>query len=299
MQHIKFQNQDCILVENKKIQVIISQTIGPRILGFNFHGANNLLAELPDCKTSLPDGSEYHFFGGHRFWIAPENIPLTYNHDDRPVEIRSLQDTVIIKKKLELPSEIEKTVRIKLNPESAKVEIEHILKNFGRRPFEGAAWAITQLKPGGIAMLPQSKLKSGLLPNRSLVLWPYTDITCPQVRCGNDCILVETEMDSPFKIGFPNPRGWLAYWLDRFLFVKHAQYFERLEYYDMGSSSEFYCKDQFLELETLGPKTILEPGESLSHFETWELFEDVDRPENEGDVAGLVEKLGLDNWKAL
>ncbi len=61
----------------------------------------------------------------------------------------------------------------------------------------------------------------------------------------------------------------------------------------MGCSSECYCNDQFLELETLGPKTKLNPGESVSHVEIWELLENVSRPENEVDVAMMVENLGI------
>jgi hypothetical protein len=34
---------------------------------------------------------------------------------------------------------------------------------------------------------------------------------------------------------------------------------------------EVYVKDSCLELETLGPLTHLEPGESLTHQETWEV----------------------------
>jgi hypothetical protein len=294
MQKIKFQNQDCILVENNKIQLIFSQSIGPRILGFNLHGAKNILAEIPDFKTPLPDGSYYHMFGGHRLWIAPENIPLTYSHDNQPVSITIDHNTIIIKKEIETQSGMEKSLKIQIDPDTAKVEIEHILKNCGNQPIDCAAWAITQLIPGGVAILPQSKHDSGLLPNRSLALWSYTNMACPQVSWENDCILVEANMDSPFKVGFPNPRGWLAYWLDGVLFVKKAQYFDGSEYYDLGSSSECYCNDQFLELETLGPKTTLNPGASVSHVEIWELFEDVARPVNGEDVARMVEKSELD-----
>ena len=293
MQKIKFQNQDCFLFENKKIQLVLSQSVGPRILGFNLQGAKNILAELPDFKTPLPDGSHYHMFGGHRLWIAPEHMPLTYDHDNQPVSITIDHNTIIIKKEIETQSGIEKSLKIQLDSVLAKVEIEHILKNCGNLPIECAAWAITQLKPGGVAILPQSNNDSGLIPNRSLALWPYTDINSPRVKWGNEFIRVDSNMDSPFKVGFPNPRGWLAYWLDGCLFVKSAPYDVQANYYDMGSSSECYCNNQFLELETLGPKTILNPGEFVSHVEIWELLENVSRPENLEDVAMMVENLRI------
>ena len=293
MQKIKFQNQDCFLIENKKIQVVLSQSVGPRILGFNLQGAKNILAEIPEFKTSLPDGSHYQIYGGHRLWIAPEQMPLTYDHDNQPVRITNNHNTITIKKQIETQSGIEKILKIQLDPDIANVEIGHFLKNCGNQPIKCATWAITQLKPGGVAILPQSNLDSGLLPNRSLALWPYTDFSSPRVRWGNDYILVEANMDFLFKVGCPNPRGWLAYWIDGCLFVKRAPYDAQANYYDMGCSSECYCNDQFLELETLGPKTKLNPGESVSHVEIWELLENVSRPENEVDVAMMVENLGI------
>jgi len=35
-------------------------------------------------------------------------------------------------------------------------------------------------------------------------------------------------------------------------------------------------------------------GESATHIETWELYQDIDRPENETAVQSLVDKHDLD-----
>jgi hypothetical protein len=145
-----------------------------------------------------------------------------------------------------------------------------------------------------MAILPQSREETRELPNRSLTLWPYTDLSNPNVSFGKQHILVCAEMDEAFKVGFPNPRGWLAYWLNGTLFVKRANYEARSAYFDFGSSSEFYCNDQFVELETLGPISKIEPGACVSHVETWELFKDIDCPRDEKDVQVLVQKLGLE-----
>jgi hypothetical protein len=56
---------------------------------------------------------------------------------------------------------------------------DHSLTNQGLWPIETAPWAITQLKPGGVAILPQQVGPAdpdGVQPNRTLALWPYTDI---------------------------------------------------------------------------------------------------------------------------
>jgi hypothetical protein len=116
------------------------------------------------------------------------------------------------------------------------------------------------------------------------------------VKHGKKHILVRVDMkaDEAFKVGFPNLRGWLGYWLNGTLFVKRAKYEAQSDYFDFGSSSECYCNDQFLELETLAPISKIEPGACAAHVETWELFRDIACPRNEDDVLALVQKLGLE-----
>ena len=96
-----------------------------------------------------------------------------------------------------------------------------------------------------------------------------------------------------FKVGFPNPNGWLAYLWQNTLFVKRAQYQPGADYYDMGSSSQFYSNDKFVELETLGPKATLKPGKSVTHRETWQLYADISFSSSEDGIHEMVATLGL------
>jgi hypothetical protein len=294
MDTIKFQDFDCVLLENKTISLLVTQSVGPRIISLRFNGGNNLFAELPDFVTKRPDGSLFHFYGGHRLWHAPENMPRTYELDDGPVEIIPTEKSLSAMQQAEIQTGIEKSMRISLMGDKPQVIIRHTLINRGPWSVECAPWAITQFRTGGVAILPQSREQLDFLPNRSLALWSYTDLTSPQVSWGNRYILVRAEMSSPFKVGFPNPRGWLAGWLDDTLFVKRAAFDAQADYYDFGSSSECYCNDRFLELETLAPIGKLAPGESVTHTENWELYADVAFPKNEDTVQSIVEKLGLE-----
>jgi hypothetical protein len=116
----------------------------------------------------------------------------------------------------------------------------------------------------------------------------------PHVTWGKTCILLRAEKQSAFKVGFPNPRGWLGYWLEGNLFVKRAAYDARAEYTDFGSSSECYCNDEFIELETLGPIQTLRPGDTAMHVENWELFHNIDHPANEEIARSIMNRLGLE-----
>jgi hypothetical protein len=290
----KFLDYDCAVLENEHLSLLVTQSVGPRVISLRLNGGENLFAELPDFVTKCPDGRDFHFRGGHRLWHAPESMPRTYALDDDPVEIIQEENSLSVTQQVEAGTGIEKSMRIALTRDRAQVIIHHTLTNRGLWSIECAPWAITQFRTGGVAILPQSTEQTDLLPNRSLALWSYTDIANPHVTWGNEYILLRAETQPPFKVGFPNLRGWLAYWLEGTLFIKRAAYDPRSLYYDYGSSSECYCNSHFLELETLAPIGQLEPGESVTHIETWELYADVEHPIDDANVQRIVSELVLE-----
>ena len=289
-----FLGLECHSLENESLKLLVTRSVGPRILSFGFRDGENLFAELPETVIDYPGNATFHFYGGHRLWHAPEEPRLTYLPDDAPVDINPSENGLIVTQKTEPQTGLQKTIEVRFPGQTPQVVITHHLTNHGLWPVTCALWAITQLKTGGTAILPQIRQDTGVLPNRSLTLWPYTDMLNPNVRWGSNYVLLDAELDSPFKIGFPNPRGWQAYWWNGMLFVKRAAYDANAEYYDYGSSSECYCNDSFIEMETLAPIRTIAPGETASHIETWELYRDVDRPRHQTDAQGLVEKLGLE-----
>ena len=289
-----FLGLECHPLENKSLKLLVTRSVGPRILAFGFKDGENLFAEVPETVIDLPNGGAFHFYGGHRLWHAPEEPGRTYLPDDSPVDIVTSEQGLTVTQKTEPQTGLQKTIEIRLPGDAPQVVITHYMTNQGAWPVTCALWALTQLKTGGTAILPQTRQDTGVLPHRSLAFWPYTNMVNPNVRWGRNYILLDAELDSPFKVGFPNPRGWLAYWWNGNLFVKRAEYDPRAEYFDFGSSSECYCDHRFIELETLAPIRTIAPGETASHTETWELYKDIDRPRHESDVQQLVETLGLE-----
>jgi hypothetical protein len=284
----------CYSFENTWLRLRVTRSVGPRILSFGFRDAENLFAELADTLIDLPGHEPFHFYGGHRLWHAPEETGRTYLPDDAPVEVVPAEHGFVVTQETEPRTGLQKSLEVRLSDSSAQVVVTHHLTNRGLWPVTCAPWAITQLKTGGLALLPQESADTGVLPNRRLALWPYTDMTSPNVYWGRDYILIQAEMDSPFKVGFPNPRGWLAYWWNRTLFVKRAAYDPQAEYFDFGSSSECYCDSRFIELETLAPMQTIAPGAAASHTEIWNLYREIDRPDVESDAQLLAERLGLE-----
>jgi hypothetical protein len=143
----------------------------------------------------------------------------------------------------------------------------------GHEPIELAPWTITQVPLGGVALLPQSNIREGSMPTRSLAVFPYTTLTDSRLEIHDDLILVHGFADPKvFKIGSHNPFGWVAYMLENALFVKHFPVSDFRMLPDMGSNVEVYVRDRYLELETLGELTWLNPGASVMFEETWEVI---------------------------
>jgi hypothetical protein len=291
---VKFLGQNCFPLENGNLKLLVTQSVGPRILFLSFASSGNLLAELPDVAMDCPGTGTFHAYGGHRLWHSPEDPSRTYLPDDSPVEVTPVINGYLLAQDVEGKTGLQKSMEVRLVGDTPQVVITHCLSNHGLWPVTCSPWAITQLKTGGVAILPQVCEDTGVLPNRSLVLWPYTNMADPNVLWGQKYVILHANMTSAFKIGFQNPHGWLAYWLNGTLFVKRAKYEAQSAYFDFGSSSECYCNDKFIELETLSPICTLDPGASVTHVETWELYGNVDLPRDEKDAQSLVEKLGLE-----
>jgi hypothetical protein len=293
MKTIEYLGLQCVELSNHWVTLWVTQSVGPRIIALKANGGRNLFASLPDTTLECPGRGAFHLHGGHRLWHAPEDPKRTYLPDDAPVAIQPLENGLQVQQDVEAETGIQKSLKIQLQPGSASVIVEHHLANWGLWPVTCAPWAITQVRPGGVAFLPQNLdliAQNPTLPNRNLALWPYTEINSPYITWGDALVLVRAEMaQGMLKIGFANPRGWLAYWLEGTLFIKRAAYHPGRDYYDFGSSSECYCNSQFLELETLGPVTIIEPGESAVHIETWEVVTGVPWPENPQNILDWIE----------
>jgi hypothetical protein len=238
----------------------------------------NWLAETPQKKVATPHG-DYFFRGGHRLWYAPERIPDTYQPDNDGLTVEELADGVCLRQPAEPHTGIRKSIAIHLDPCRAALTLTHRIENTGAQSIELAPWAITMLKLGGVAILPQpvgAVDEHGFLPNRHLVLWSYTRINDLRLELGDALIRVHARAQLPAcKIGYLNQAGWIAYWRAGILFVKRFARHADQPHVDFNCNAEVYCNDEFIELETLAPLVRLSPGQSVTHDENWEFYSDV------------------------
>jgi len=260
-----------------------------RITGLTLTGKTNLLAEISNFPPISTPYGDFHFRGGHRLWHSPEAMPRTYI-PDTPVTINEFPNGVLLEAQTEQSTGIRKRIEICLAPDKPSLTLTHTLINDGLWTVELAPWAITQFRLGGTVILPMpvgNVDEAGLLANRQLSLWPYTRINDPRIKWGDEFILFKADaLMPPFKIGYFNSHGWMAYWLDNVLFRKRFDVNKETAYPDNNCNAEIYCNDSFVELESLGPLLKLPPSESINHLETWELS---DRP---GSLLDELHQLG-------
>jgi hypothetical protein len=251
-----------------------------RIMGLIPRDKPSMLADISNSPPVSTPYGEFHFLGGHRLWHAPEHMPRTYIPDDPKLSVTQLEDGVILEAHTELGTGIRKQMEIRIAPDRPSVTLTHSLTNDGLWALELAPWAITQFRLGGTVILPMpvgNTDPAGLLHNRQFSFWPYTRINDPRLKLDDRFVLFQADaLLPPFKIGYFNPHGWLAYWIDGTLFRKSFDVHPGLPHPDNNCNAEMYCNDQFVELESLGPLTLLQPQSSVTLTETWEVLDGVD-----------------------
>ena len=279
-----------LLLANDHAELIVTLDVGPRILSYKRTGGANVFKNF-DEQLGVSGESEWKIRGGHRFWIAPEDEVLSYHFDNGPVDHRidEFSGENVIDSLQSQSGRILKTLGITLADDSSRVTVRHTAKNEGDEPIQIASWALSVMQPGGIEIIPQPPLGEhprDLLPNRGIVLWPYTDLTDPRWHLGrNYFTLRQSVAFPPTKIGLSHREKWIAYIVGDSIFIKTFDHVTGAVYPDGGCNFETFTNDDMLEIESLSPLAALEPGESVSHSENWHLFPIADGIQIESEAA--------------
>ena len=289
-----FQGKKIVYVTNGVVELCVGKDFGPRIFRFNLVGKENVF--FNDDESFVSTENKYHHYGGHRLWHTPEVAGVTNIPENDPVSVTVEEDTVVI---AQLTSDIPLKRRISFKLNGNTVTLLHELTNEGPFAVETSCWAITQMKPNGYAVMPTSTLPTGLHPNRQFVVWPYTDMQDARMAILNRYVTVQLDssVQKTFKIGTNNDAGFAAFFTqDGQMFVKKFIYDEEGAYVDYGASYEIYNCADFLEMETLSPAGILQPGETLEHYEEWSLEDGVTAPDPKDEAAlfALFKEKGLE-----
>ena len=279
MKIVEFQNlPNCILLTNGDVEIIVTIDVGPRVLFYGFSGGENVLGLHPQAKVETALG-EFKPYGGHRLWIAPENMPNSYAPDNSPVEYQfdEAQNSIRLRQPIEPQTKTQKEIVVTLEKKGSDVSINHLIKNCGEKTIEIAAWALTVMREGGVCEIPNEPFAAygaeTLLPVRNLALWSYTDLSDSRWQFSKNFIRlkVDENKSEPQKLGVLNKQGWAKYRVGNLEFTKRFDFVKDAVYPDMNSNTELYTAGNFVEIESLSPLRKINPNEAVEHIERWNL----------------------------
>jgi hypothetical protein len=267
-------------VSNGEVDLVVTGDVGPRVMRYGFAGGQNFFKEF-DGQMGKTGEATWQPRGGHRVWIAPEDIVKTYAPDNAPVAIEVHGDEIVCIGPVETLTGMEKKITVKMAPSGTGVELIHEVRNAGTEPYYLAPWILTMFAQGGAAIHgfpPRGTHPEMLEPSNPLVMWAFTHLDDPRWRLSRKYLALRQDPNNanPQKLGTYNQHTWGAYLLNDELFVKRYEATAApAAYPDFGCTFETFTNADFLELETLGPLTTLAPGQSVSHTERWTAHRDV------------------------
>lgn len=266
---------NCVRLFNKEVELIVTADVGPRIVRFGYIGGQNFFHLLPE-HAGKTGGDQWRIYGGHRFWIAPEAMPFSYNPDNDSVDVTIRDNGIRLRQKREAVTGMVKEMEIKLSAGMNHVTVLHRLINENATEVEASPWGLSVLAQGGTAIIPQEPYGEGddyLLPARPIALWHFTKMNDPRWKWGERYIQAfqNPSLASEQKIGVLNKQGWTAYCLNGEVLIKKFNFDAQAIYPDFNCNNETYINGKFLEIETLGPLTRIAAGKYVEHTEYWHL----------------------------
>lgn len=292
----------CIEISDGKVNTVVTVDIGPRIVFFGFCGKDNIMNDEKDLFSPMKGeefdkyyykGAEWNIYGGHRMWLSPESLPGSYYPDNDPVSYKITDSGVVLVPKPQKENGV--AYEIELSLDNGNLFIHHRCKNISEKLQQFAIWALTVSARKGIEIIPMNTNDTGLLANRFMAIWPYTDLQDERLYLGTKYVtLKQTDKDKAFKLGFDNMSGTIYYVLGDTVFSKqYAANHPDGRYPDGGCSTETYTCKNFTEVETIGELCDVESGQTIEHIEKWSLFEkpcDFDE-RNDDSIEEFLSKL--------
>lgn len=283
-------------LSNGDVEIIITGDVGPRIISYRLTGGKTVFKEYAD-QLGKSGEKDWQIRGGHRLWIAPEDLTRTYEPDNSPVTAEEANGRLRVFATAKSNYGVKKEMEISLAKKGSRVHVLHRLRNEGDKPVELAPWALSVMAPGGIEIIPlppkkphpgaptNAKSPKDFAPNQQIVMWPFFDFKDPRWEFGTKYITLRQDAKrGPTKIGLAHQLDWVGYLNNGTLFVKHVPFKEGKTYPDNGCNFETFTNEDMLEIESLGPLVKLGPKEEVEHVEEWELFADVGAVTDEASI---------------
>lgn len=251
-------------------QLGIATDYGPRITDLRLRDGPSLFATLGARLGLEHEAGLFRFRGGHRLWAAPEIPAVTYAPDDHECLVDSEGGTT----RVTAPADRAGVVKVvEVSLEGPDLLVEHRLYAGPGAGLTVAPWAITQLPVGGVAILALPGAATAPLPDRKIVLWPYTRLGDPRIRLTDQAVLVGAEAGPELKLGTGPTPGRIGYLRHGWLFVKSVEGAGEGEVPDFGATHQVFAGADFCELENVGGVEHVSSESAAKLVERWQVFE--------------------------
>jgi len=296
----------CLAIANEALEVLVTADVGPRIISFTPKGGSNLFFNDEEDRlvsrgevfeSIFGPGAEFHFYGGHRLWLAPQYPLHTNVPDTEPLDVEVLPNGGVFTGKSNAVSGMRPRMTVTMDETEAKIAVTAEFLNTSGEVKHYAPWQITQFAPGGVTFVPFGKrndrepfeftterpafrgprpamtkeaLLTPLTPSKVFVLFDIAHLKDERLHLHNRHFVLkqDPELWRPFKAGMQNPEGFGLYAIGDYVVTAQHEYVPGGCYTDGGSSFEVYTGNAFMEIETLGEYREVAPGECLTHTET-------------------------------
>jgi hypothetical protein len=266
--------------------MVVVTEIGPRILSLSVGDGPNLLYVDRETAGQGQGDANWHIYGGHRVWVAPEAAD-TYASDNVRCGVEVSDAGLTVTAPVAPQTGLQK--RLIVGAQGDRFVVEQGVCNMGDALYTGAIWALTCVEPKGVIVFPWGRQGSWDL--KKVVYWNKwmdhgSDVTSQQWQPGPDLFKVVPTGEEG-KVGSNSPEGWGALCREDATFVKSYRRVSGVRYPDEDCSLQVYTCRQFIEMETLGPLTVFYPGQEIVHREIWAVTSEVVDPADGAKLRGL------------
>jgi hypothetical protein len=269
----------CLALSNGSARVVLGHHCGGRALEYAWQGDNALSLDpaqagwtstsgepaVNPCGGRCDVGPEHVIPGHPTLWLGPWSAAAT---GPRGARLTSADD----------PATGVRLVRdFTLDGATSRLTFTQTMVNVSDHPTQWCHWSRTFARHGGIGVVPLTS--HSRFPRSYVMYGPGPAINFrpedPNVVRRGDFLVVRGAPQQP-KLGFDSYAGWFAYLMpNNLLFVKRFPTYPDRVYNEIAALTLciFYPRERpICELEPIGPRETLAPGESGAFSEEWWLL---------------------------
>lgn len=268
----------CILLENQNTRVVLCPVCGGRVLEYSWKGKNSLYLDPSQKGWTPQEGQPPVDPCGGRFDIGPERVIPRHP----ALWLGEWSGEIVGPNTARLTSAEDEATGTQLVREftldgsSSKLTCKQTIKNTSDQPTQWCHWSRTLAQGGGICLIPLTK--NSRFPKQYVMYGPGPVIDYqpedPNIRVRDGFGEVLSTPVRP-KLGIDSYAGWFCYLMKNdLMFVKRYPTYPDRVYNEVAglTISIWYFQNLMCELEPIGPRENLAPGESASFTEEWWLL---------------------------